>query len=58
MPDNKDVSPRKVMGEHESKLSHIRTGHCPYCHALMSYRNKKITHCLCCGNSVEWNAKD
>lgn len=58
MSDNKDTSPRKVADEHESIVSHVRTGHCPRCRALMSYRDNKVTQCLCCGLTVEWNIED
>lgn len=55
---NKERPPRKVLRERESKYNHIRTGHCPHCQALMSYRGKKITECLCCGFPVEWELNE
>ena len=58
MSDIKNIRPRKVVDEHESKSSHVRIGHCPQCHAVMSYHNSDIDQCLCCGVLIEWDIKN
>ena len=55
MLDLKDSSPKMVENEHKSEKSDIRIGKCPVCHVPVSYRGKKTTHCLCCGNPIEWD---
>ena len=49
------TKPQKVENQYKSSVSSRIIGKCPSCHAALSYRDKKITNCLCCGTSIEWD---
>lgn len=57
MSDYNNRRSQKVSNEHRSKSTgEVTFGYCPWCTAILPYKGKVITECICCEKLVEWSS--